>query len=248
MARSSRKLAIAALVALALAGGAGSGQASEAYFMIVFSVQKQSINRVCYSHSFATFIRACGEGDRLECYRLETYTISWVPRTLDVHVYHLLPEPGTNLDLPNSLKLAYDRGLAVSMWGPYQIDKDLFDRALEQKARLESGAVRYKAIDTGYPTERVSNCIHAISDLSRPEGRLRIGTPTWGESASYFITLSLGAWIIQPHEIHEWLVPALGLAGQPIIRRDIDTNPTRRPVLRVFQTVAHWRLKQNLQN
>src|SRR5262249_35989813 len=116
------------------------------------------------------------------------------------------------------------------------------------KAHLECGAVRYKAIDTGFPCDRVSNCIHAISDISGRQAALRIGTAGWGDSGSYFAALSLGQWIIQPHVTHEWLIPALGLSCQPVIRRDIDTNPTQRPVKRTLQNVAHWRLKQNLQD
>jgi hypothetical protein len=45
------------------------------------------------------------------------------------------------------------------MWGPYRIRKDLYDRAAAQRAYLESGAVRYKAADTGYRSARVSNCV-----------------------------------------------------------------------------------------
>jgi hypothetical protein len=215
--------------------------------MAVFSSQHHPVNLTHFAHSFATFVKVTGEGDRLDCYRFETVTISWLPRTLDVSVLHALPECGINLDLNATLQWANEHNLCISMWGPYQIDQCLYERAMAQKARLESGAVRYKAIDTGFPSERVSNCIHAVSDLAGRRSCLRIGTPSWGDPASYFITLCLGQWIIQPHVVHEWLVPALGLACQPLVRRDVDTNPTQRPVLRVFQNVAHWRLKQNLQ-
>ena len=60
--------------------------------------------------------------------------------------------------------------------GPYRIDAELYCRAVRQVALLESGQVLYKANDVGYPSDRVSNCIHAVSSIS--EGyRLRVASP-----------------------------------------------------------------------
>src|SRR5947209_18198000 len=75
------------------------------------------------------------------------------------------PEYGHNFGLHETLRYALDNGDRVSLWGPYRIDRDLYYRALDQIALLESGDVLYKAIDAAYATDSVSNCIHAVSSI-----------------------------------------------------------------------------------
>jgi hypothetical protein len=109
------------------------------------------------------------------------------------------------------------------MWGPYRIDRDLYCRALRQIAVLESGRIGYKAIDSGYPTAVASNCIHAISSIAGGY-RLRVFSPSFGETASYYITRRLEPWIINPEQTHPWVATRLGLDSYPILRRDLE-NP-----------------------
>jgi hypothetical protein len=123
------------------------------------------------------------------------------------------------------------------MWGPYQIDCALYERARRQADALDQGALCYKAVDALYPVERVSNCIHVFGALAVGAPRLRFATPGWGESASYFITLNLAPWILDRCQTHEWVTERLGLGCYPIARRDLDHNPTRNPVLRESQNV-----------
>src|SRR5262249_39818367 len=49
----------------------------------------------------------------------------------------------------------------------FQIPRALFEGALERKALLETGAIRYKAIDPNFGprVNSISNCIHAITDM-----------------------------------------------------------------------------------
>ncbi len=208
---------------LALFALAGSARAEEQYYVVLFGSEKDSIE-ARYAHSFATFVRAAGPG----CV-LEAHNISWLPRTLDVHLFRALPEPGVNLGLHATLRYALANHERVSMWGPFRIERTLYERALAQARRLEGGAVRYKAVDTGYPTRRVSNCIHALSDLAEEEPRLRVGTPWFGEVASYLIALQFERWIIDPEQTHPWVAEALGLGGYPIIPRDLER---RHPLAR----------------
>ncbi len=231
---------LAALLLFPLANTAAAG---EAYYLLVFGSQLPGLNRPAHTHSFATFVRATGLGEGCAAPQIQAWTISWLPRTLDIEVYRLRPECGVNLDLHGTLRWAFDDGQRVSMWGPYQIQKDLFDRALAQVAFLQSGAVCYKAVDTGYSTERVCNCIHAIADVALDSPRLHVGVPGWGESASYFVTLDLAPWIIQPRQTHDWLLPRLCLTNYPLVRRDLEHNPTRGPVLRTLQTAARLSLR-----
>jgi hypothetical protein len=217
---------------------AGSAPAAESYYMLVFGSQLPTLNRPNHTHSFAAFVRATGPGCGPQCVA-GCYTISWMPRTLEIRTHRLLPECGVNLDLHATLRWALHDCQRVSVWGPYQIRKELFDQALRQVARLQSGEVRYKAVDTGHPTRRVSNCFHALSDLAVEAPRLRVGTPGWGESASYFVALTLSPWILDPGQTHDWVLDRLGLGCFPLVRRDLSRSPTENPLLRAVESVTH---------
>jgi len=234
--------AIRAIVAALLVGGPAAG--GEIYYVTVFGSQLPTVNRAKYTHSFATFVRAVGPGDCGPWQPVECFTISWLPQTLDVRVYSLLPECGVNLDLHTTLRYVLGNGERVSRWGPYPVRYELYESARRQKAHLESGRVQYKAVDTGYPTDQVSNCIHALADVAVGTSRLRVLTPSWGEAASYFITLTYYPWLLDTTAAHEWVADYLGLAAYPIVRRDLDRSPTGPPGLRAAQTLVRWRLIQ----
>src|SRR5262249_44262934 len=119
--------------------------AGDLYFAIVFGAQRPLIKVPNYSHSFAAFARLTPTG------RLEAFTISWLPRTGEVRVLRLEPEPGRNFSLAETLQFCSDNRMVVARWGPYQIHPDLWHRAQWQKTRLESAQVLYKAFDEGSP-------------------------------------------------------------------------------------------------
>ena len=107
---------------------------------------------------------------------------------------------------------------------------------------MTSGEVRYKANDTGYDSARVSNCVHACADVSQGS-RLRVGTPGWGQSASYFVALTYRPFMPDDRTTHDWLLDALAIRPYPIVRRDLDDNPTRNIVLRGMQNIRQFRLR-----
>jgi hypothetical protein len=192
--------------------------AQESYYVIVFGSQ-QTPPRATYSHTFAIFVRVCHSCNSPEGRTVESHIISWMPRTLDIRVHAVLPEPGVNLDLDSTMRWAMATCQRTSMWGPYQIERDLYCRAMERLALLQSGKVRYKAIDTGYPLSIVSNCIHAVSGIVGGI-RLYVSTPNFGETASFDALRRMEPWIIDCEHKHEWLVPVLGLDRYPLIHRD----------------------------
>jgi hypothetical protein len=215
--RSGRSLAM--VVALVAVGTPYSATAQEAYYVLMFGSQ-QTPSNPNYSHSFATFVRAtCPEEDsKPGTCALEAHTISWLPANLRVRTCALLPEEGNNFDLHTTLRYAYGNRERVSLWGPYQIDPDLYERALRQIALLESGKVLYKAVDVGFRSDHVSNCIHACSSIA--EGyRLRVASPGWGQMASYAIVKRYQPWVIDEQQTHDWVASALGLDEYPIIYR-----------------------------
>ena len=219
----------------------GRTRAQETYYLVVFSSQGPE-NRPRYAHTFATFVKArwCAGS----C-PLESFTISWMPRNAVIRPLALLPEPGRNFDLSMSFQWAYAEGQWVSMWGPYQICPELYQRAVVQKNRLESDCVSYKAVDTGWPARRVSNCIHAVSDIDPTRPPLRIASPGWGEPASYYVTLHLLPWIVNPCQVHEWVVDALGLRNCRIRRRDLrEGNPAETAALQALMSVTQRRLER----
>jgi hypothetical protein len=240
---------IAMVAALALLARLAPGsQAAESYYVVIFAAQQHDgTNHAHIAHSFGTFVKLTWADQCHPAPRMEAFTISWLPQTMDVHLWRVLPEPGVNVDLPASLALAQRQCQCVSMWGPYEIQPCLYERALARKAELESGHVRYKALDTGFPTARVTNCIHALSDIAFDTKRLRLGTPSWGDPASFFIVQSFRHWIIAEERTHDWLLPPLGLANYPVIRRDLCHNPTERPVARAIQNAAHNQMLKHVQ-
>lgn len=234
---------IVSLCAVGLLGLLPAGAtAQESYYVLVFGSQRPIINQGAHTHTWATFVRVTGDPTRPGASKVEPHTVSWLAATLIIRPMALLPEPGVNLDLHRSLQLAYDDCQRVSMWGPYQIDKCFFDRAVIKQATLESGAVRYKAVDVGYDSARVSNCVHACADISQGP-RLRVGQPGWGQSASYFVALTYRPFMLDDRTTHDWLLDALALRPYPIVRRELEDNPTRNFVLRGMQNIRQYRLR-----
>jgi hypothetical protein len=222
-AASIRTYLLAAGLVFLLIGTPAKCRADDAYFVLIFSAQ-QVPNCPRYSHSFATFVHAANDGQSM---RLEHHTISWLPVSLNIRVLRLRPEPGRDLDLDTTLAFVESLGDRISLWGPYQIRKDLYDRALEQIAHLNSGAVQYKAVDALYRTMNVSNCIHALSELADNRGRLRITSPGFGEVASYYIAHRFEPGLMDPEQVHPWVGTCLGLENHPITPRAWGEVPRR---------------------
>ncbi|HMC66329.1 MAG TPA: hypothetical protein VKI65_15435 [Gemmataceae bacterium] len=185
----------------------GRNEEKPSYYLMVFA--SQAGNEARSSHTFATFVKATREGSSEDDGKLEEHTISWLPRSLDIVIVRRWAEPGVNVDLQATRQWAESMGARVTMWGPFEIEKELYDRGLAQIARLQSGAVRYKAIDEKFRPD-ASNCIHAVSDVDTGNGFLHVGK-VWGEPASAQVVDHLRRWMIEPEKTHPWLAKKLGL-------------------------------------
>jgi hypothetical protein len=195
---------------------AAAARADDKYYMIMFGAQDEAATpRLC--HTFATFVKASGEGDDKSDYKLERHTISWIPATREIVIARLFAEPGENLGLRESLRLAASQGEQVAMWGPFEIKKELYDRARKQIDLLEKGEVQYKAIDARFRPTAASNCIHAVADIDTDNGYLSVGT-AHGAGASRMVLDHLSRWIIKPDQTHEWVGKRLGLDDEKIIK------------------------------
>ena len=194
------------LTAIGLGQLLGQPPANERYYMIVFAAQDEG-NVVRKSHTFATFVKA--EGDRFE-----SHTLSWMPRMLTPRIFWRKPEPGVNLGLAESLQLAKSVGAGVTMWGPYRVNKELFDMAVAQEARLNSGAILYVVLDDEF-RGTASNCIHAVSNLDTTQRGLETGL-MFGNDASEVVVKHFKPYIIPSDDSMQWLLDRLNLNSREI--------------------------------
>jgi hypothetical protein len=221
------RLAGALAVLLAAVGAARA----DSYFVVVFGAQSRP-PRPKYSHSWAVFLRlpgGCAPGGppAADAGPPEVVVISWLPCVVELHPNRPLPEEGRNFDLHTTFRVALEQCEYVMAWGPYEITERLFCRAKRHAARLESGAVKYKTIDFGFNTLRVSNCIHALTVFNRENARLRIGRTNFGHVASYYIADSYAAWIVNTCQEHCWVADLLGLGQYPIQWRRLEEGRPR---------------------
>ena len=179
----------------------------ERYYMIIFACQGDG-NQPRSSHTFATFVKASKDGSAQDD-RIDAQTISWLPVSLEVAVLRRRPEPGRNFNLEDTLRWAESIGARVSRWGPYEIEKGLYDRALRQKARLESGAILFKCIDENFRPATASNCIHAVSDMDKSQPELNSGT-AHGDEATKMVLSFFDPYILPIKGSNRWLVDRLG--------------------------------------
>ena len=206
------------LTVFCLAPACPAAAAGESYYVLVFGSQKEP-NEAKYAHTFGTFVKVVDPGP-CSTMQMESHTISWLPATMNVRVRTLLPEEGHNFELHPTMRKELENGARVSLWGPYRIDRELYCKALDQIARLESGSVKYKAVDSGYPNSLVSNCIHAVSGVTSYLFRPRIASPGWGEVASSIVRDRFEPHILDGGQIYPWVAEALGLRQYPMIYRD----------------------------
>ena len=67
-----------------------------------------------------------------------------------------------NLDLYQTLNAVYSNRESVTMWGPFVIDKEIYDRSLWVLQIIASGAPQYRAISSP-GNLLISDCIHAVA-------------------------------------------------------------------------------------
>jgi hypothetical protein len=185
--------------------------AGESYYVMIFGSQSHP-KQWKFTHTWAIFVRAVGEGSDSSQYHVEYHTISWLPATLKVRVLAAHPETGVNLDLYNTLQFAQANRERITMWGPFVVSKLLYDRAAAQVARLQGGTVRYRAID-GNQDLTIDDCIHAVADIDPVFGRnhyplIRIGVP-----ASRFIAKQISTRSRFDQNLYDnrWLITRFGL-------------------------------------
>jgi Na+-translocating ferredoxin:NAD+ oxidoreductase RnfD subunit len=138
----------------------------EKHFMVLFSYD-HSVIPGWSPHSFAHFYNKKGE----------SFTISWLPKSSpsDVKVFSDAVE-GKNYSLKETLDFARETNKEVRLSGKFEIQKDLFEKALSFKKTLESGLIKYQVYKNTREGEgRALHCVHAISDLAPFGGQFEAG-------------------------------------------------------------------------
>jgi hypothetical protein len=179
------------------------------------------------AHTWATFVKAAPAADGTTL--VESVTISWLPATGKVVPYRLRPEPGRNYTLAETFAIAARQGDRVSMWGPFEIDAGRYELAVAQAARLESGVIRYRAIDSLRRNQSVQHCVHAITYADPAMSRyiqpvLQVGEPGTSRLAKRYHRN--GVFIGAP-VTHDWVIPAIGADQYPVIRRELGEHIRR---------------------
>jgi hypothetical protein len=209
----------------------GRANGEERYYGMIFGSQS-SPKLLRYTHTWATFIRVVGEGDDPAGYQVYQHTISWLPETLNLRIWNPIPEKGVNLDLYATLDTVYKNREHVTMWGPFEMARPVYERSLRVKAILDSGVAEYRAIST--PRNLlVSDCIHAVAAIDPVFGRGHYPLIRVGKSASRFIARQvMTRSVFDQYQTHaEWLVPRLGLDQYPIEVIPPQQVPKRNCVL-----------------
>jgi hypothetical protein len=234
----------AVLFACAAAGCAGSAQTlspvhalprgavpddpvpGERYYILVFgSESTPKVPR--YTHTWATVVKTV-EAPGCAPQVAEVHTISWMPATLEIHPWRFRPEPGRNLELHETVRMALGFREHVALWGPYEVHPRAFRRFLLQKAYMESGRVGYQCIDTVGEGANGSgcDCIHAVSDLDPQFDRGYYRLSRFGQAGSRFIVEQLFERdVLVSREAQSWLEGPLGLDRYPIEHRAGPDRP-----------------------
>ena len=163
--------------------------------------------------------------------KIETHTISWLPDSGRVRVWKICVEPGSDVELHETIKKMLDTGQRVSLWGPYETWNGIHMHFGIQKAFLDSDAVGYQCVDDIGEAARKGNgcnCFHAISDMDPQFDRRQYPLRYFGDEATLNIVRQIHERpiLIQPHQTHDWVIDALGLECYPIVRRHYE-GPSR---------------------
>jgi hypothetical protein len=207
-----------ALIAL-LAPGMVSA-ADDRYFLLVFGAERTS-RSVDHAHSFASFVK---RSESPAGATLDVRTISWLPAKLPVRTLKIRPEAGHNYELHETIRLLQADCQRVSVWGPFEIRPELFEKAGCRIRELESGRLKYKSYDGFFHSAKVVNCIHALTGLVERD-RVHILSPGWGDVASHHVAELLTPWMTDRCATHDHVARELGLEQFCLGYRKLSEKP-----------------------
>ncbi|MFO0946759.1 MAG: hypothetical protein U1D30_12570 [Planctomycetota bacterium] len=168
----------------------------ETYYMVLFASQTP-VWRKPKAHCFASFVRVPAAGEDGEREEPEIHTISWYPAAGRCRVIHP-PEEGVNSALDITIERCKKARMNLYKWGPVQIKKEFYDKAVLRASQLHAGELRWQALDKSTRRQGVAvNCIHALSDLDIENGYVEFGLCS-GRSAAEQMARMFSKWVISP--------------------------------------------------
>lgn len=184
------------------------------YFFILYAGQSVPF-RARTAHTWATGVKTVGG------VVVDTITVSWLPADANVQPLRLRPVTGKNFSLNDTLAIMANNNCRISVWGPYEVGAARWEKAQEHRAYLESGAVRYRAIDSFSLNKEIVNCVHAVTYAhpvlqTRIQPVIRVGEPGTSRLAGMY--LRAGSWPGYP-ETHDWVLTAIGVDQYPNLNR-----------------------------
>lgn len=196
------------------------------YFVALFGGQGD-ILRPRTAHSWATFIHAVrtADGERV----VAADTISWLPATLRVRPLARDAELGVNLTLEQTL--AHTAGgprSRVAVFGPFEISPATYQKALAQKALLESGAVRYHSLGLHGRRADVMHCVDAVTRMDAGWEAAASPSRWYGQAGTGQVARAAVATGIvnDSAATHPWVLRELNPVGYRLVPRTIVTRPS----------------------
>jgi hypothetical protein len=203
----------------------------EKFYVLIFGSQSKP-KIAGWTHSWAALVRVQQHGGS-QGLEIESFTMSWLPATLEIHPWRFQVEKGHNFRLLETIQFVLKNQEHVSEWGPYECRPELYYRSFVQTEFLESGQIGYQAIDVVGEAARKGNgcdCIHALTDEDPLFNRNHYPLRRFGDIASKFIVKQV--WerdlLIHPEQTHDWLNEALGLNQYPITHRCYEGKVNER--------------------
>jgi hypothetical protein len=216
----------------------------EKYFLLLGSYQSFYKNNGVKkegpkTHTFATYIKT--EKGVI----VDQTTVSWLPCNGVVEIKFLPKrwiQQGCNLSLEKTLDDATTRNLRIGFWGPYLIQKELFDMAKQKVSGLRNyddwlknpnspSSYEYSAVDF---TERekdgiAENCHHMVADVvAEKKGLLSTGN-AYGFSAAIQILPWYREWLIlSSDQSHRNFPEIWQLLEKEILNQKEKRNPGQR--------------------
>ena len=200
-------------------------RAKDRYYMFLFGAQSEP-KTVRLSHTFAVFVKASGTGVFPTDYRIETQTISWMPKSLAIQALRQTPVDGVNLSLAETFKWTRSVGMTVTTWGPYRIQPELYAMAARQAKRLNEDPKGHIIFDGRYREDGSFNCIHALSDLDTTQSLLDTGT-AYGNDGTLEVLSHFQRYIMSSQGATGWLVEQIGLKRDDVRFASAETTSVR---------------------
>jgi hypothetical protein len=182
----------------------------DCYYVLLFGGHGNKL-RPETGHTWITFVRSNPQPDG--SVRIDPFTISWMPTSMNVRPLRLRSEPGKNFTLQETLDFMFTGRHEIALWGPFEINACFFEEACRHKRELDGGASRYRVFDGLERRKDVNNCVHAIVRTdpawhAATDPILSNGKRITQRVADAMVKVGL---VTEPTRTHDWLIPALGL-------------------------------------